>query len=406
MSIASIPQQREGVGPSRFPVSPANLSQPKSSQTAVSARADQVQVKNPVNPYEGFASEAARVNVDRWKKGPNDSIEHILINQGYSPRDIYGRDSSGKTMIERVAQANGLKDPNLIRPGQKGLLVPVKDKPEAAKPEAPKPEAAKPEAPKPEAPKPEAPKPEAPKPEAPKPEAPKPEAVMPEEVKPEEVKHEEAQPQAEKPKKGRRRFIFFGPHRTRREVKVPDEPVATQEVKPQPEMAQPEVAQPRPEVAQPQTEAVQPQVSNPPAADSELAEKESAEVGLLLDGVRAEKFTRNEFQALNTTANQYTELRAQYARDGFKPEQVRELAQVQQQYGQMYARFLADDKAKITFAGGTSDDPTARFRAQQNEEGGQYYDQFVAHQIDEATLKARLLAQRHNASDLGVTPQQ
>ena len=63
----------------------------------------------------------------------------------------------------------------------------------------------------------------------------------------------------------------------------------------------------------------------------------------------------------------------------------------------MYARFLADDNAKVTFAGGDSPDPAARFRAQQNEQGGQLYDQFVNRQLDEATIKARLLAQRQAA---------
>ncbi|MBT9588144.1 hypothetical protein IV102_32705, partial [bacterium] len=237
--------------------------------------------------------------------------------------------------------------------------------------------------------KPEAAKPEAAKPEAAKPEAAKPEAVKPEEAKPEAVKPEvtgETPGQtegevAEKPKKGRRRFWLFGPRI---------------EEKPEPAKSEPAV-QPQ----APPSEANQTQ----PVLDPELAEKESAEVGLLLQGVKDQKFTRNEFQALNSTANQYTELRAQYARDGFKPEQVRELGQVQQQYGQMYARFLADDKAKITFSGATSNDPAAQFRAQQNEAGGQAYDQFVGQQIDEAAIKDRLLAQRHNASTLGVKPQ-
>ncbi|MBT9584888.1 hypothetical protein IV102_16205, partial [bacterium] len=155
-TIASIPQQREGSGPVKFPNTTPRQNKP-AARPATAARADQVQLNNPVNPYEGFANETTRVSVDRWKKGPNDSIEHILLQQGYSAQDIYRRDSNGRTLIERVAQANGLKDPNLIRPGKKGLLVPVKGdkpKPEAAKPEAAKPEAAKPEAAKPEAAKP------------------------------------------------------------------------------------------------------------------------------------------------------------------------------------------------------------------------------------------------------------
>jgi hypothetical protein len=383
-TITSVPQSREGVGSVRLPN--ATPSAKPTARPAVTTGPDQVQLNNPVNPYEGFASETARVSVDRWKKGPNDSIEHILRNQGYSAQDIYRRDASGKTLIQRVADANGLKDPNLIRPGKKGLLVPVKgEKPEVAKPEAAKPEAAKPEATQPEAAKPEATQPEAAKPEATQPEAAQPEAAQPEAAQPEAVKPEAESQEAEKPKKGRRRFWIFGPRI---------------EEKPEPVKAEPAVVQ-APAAETPPVEAQQAQA----AVDPQLAEAESAEVGLLLQGVKDQKFTRNEFQALNSTANQYTELRAQYARDGFKPEQVRELSQVQQQYGQMYARFLADDKAKVTFSGAQSADPTARFRAQQNEEGGQVYDQFVAQQLDEATVKARLLAQRHQASNLGVKPE-
>ena len=136
-----------------------------------------------------------------------------------------------------------------------------------------------------------------------------------------------------------------------------------------------------------------------------LREQESAEVGLLLQGVKDGKFPRPEFQALNATANQYTELRAQYARDGFKPEQVRELSQIQHQYGAMYQRFQADDKVKIRFQGGDRNDPQARFRAEQNEQGGRYYDQFRDQRIDEVAFRALLLEQRAKSSELGVQGQ-
>jgi hypothetical protein len=66
------------------------------------------------------------VSVDPWKKGKNDSLEGILRNQGYSLKDIYTKDAQGKTMIDQVAAQNGLKNPNLIQPGQK-LQVPHKE---------------------------------------------------------------------------------------------------------------------------------------------------------------------------------------------------------------------------------------------------------------------------------------
>lgn len=317
-----------------------------------------------VNPYEGFADGFTRVTVDRWRKGPNDSIERILRNQGYSSNDIYKKDKNGQSLIQRVAAANGLKDPNLIRPGQKGLVVPVKDKPEAPPTEAPKPvaEQAKPEAPKPVV---EETRPETAQPEAPAAEAPKTE-----------------EPAVAEPKK-RRRFPWFG---KRDKPEAPAQPAQT----PTPVVENPPVAPQQP---------VPPQNAQEAGTDpASIAAAEASEVNLLMKGVTDGKFNRNEFMALNATANQYTELRSQYGKDGFKPEQMVELSQVQAQYGAMYARFLADDKAKITFAGGDSPDPAARIRAQRNQEGGQFYDQFVNRQMDEATIKSRLLAQRQASS--------
>ena len=316
------------------------------------ARADQVQLQGQVNPYEGFSSEARRVQVDAWRKGPNDSIERILRNQGYTPQEIYRRDASGKTLIQRVADANGLKDPNLIRPGGKGLLVPVRGEAAPPQPRQQRP-AARPQTRPAEPPKPEVPRVEAPKIEVPKLEIPK----------------------IEPPK-----------------IEIP-------KIEP-PKIEPPKVEAPR--VEAPRVEA--PRVETP-AVDANLREQESAEVGLLLQGVKDGKFTRPEFQALNATANQYTELRAQYARDGFKPEQVRELSQIQHQYGAMYQRFQADDKVKIRFQGGDRNDPQARFRAEQNEQGGRYYDQFRDQRIDEVAFRALLLEQRAKSSELGVQGQ-
>jgi len=253
-----------------------------------------------------------------------------------------------------VASANGLKDPNLIRPGQKGLKVPGKAgqaEPKPAKVETPvasKPVGVTPPAqPKVETPKVEQP-PVEPQPKVePQPEAPKTEQPAPE------------QPAAPAQPKKHHRFLWFG---KKDKPETPAEPTPAQPVVPTP--AQPVAADPQP--------TAQDQGTDPAA----IAAKENSEVNLLMQGVADGKFTRNEFMALNATANQYTELRTNYAKDGFTQPQMVELAQVQQQYGQMYARFLADDKAKVTFAGGESQDPAARFRAQQNEQGVQFYDQF------------------------------
>lgn len=381
-TIAFVPQQPEVAGGNpKVPHPAARLTAPV-AKTAAAPRADQVQVNANVNPYQGFSDDFTSVNVDRWRKGPNDSIEHILRNQGYSSNDIYKKDKNGQSLIQRVATANGLKDPNLIRPGQKGLKVPVKSKPaEPARPvvEQPKPEAPKPpvEQPKPEPAKPLVEQPQQPAVE-PKKEDPKPQ--------PEQPVADNPQPAPAKPKK-HHRFLWFGRKDKPEAPAQPAQPAQPQEPQ-QPQ--QPVADNPQPPV-QPQPQTPGKDEGTDPAS---IAAKEGAEVNLLMKGVTDGNFNRNEFMALNATANQYTELRSKYARDGFKPEQVVELGQVQQQYGQMYARFLADDKAKVTFAGADSQDPAARFRSQQNDEGGQLYDQFTGKQIDEATIKARLLAQR------------
>ncbi|MGE0493947.1 MAG: LysM peptidoglycan-binding domain-containing protein [Vulcanimicrobiota bacterium] len=82
------------------------------------------------NPFASFAPSSSEVSVDGWKQGKNDSLEGILRNQGYSLSEIYKRDEDGKTLIDKVASANDLKNPNLIHPGQK-LVVPGKENAEA-----------------------------------------------------------------------------------------------------------------------------------------------------------------------------------------------------------------------------------------------------------------------------------
>lgn len=93
---------------------PAPSTQATTQTQATSAPASTDKVKLSTNPNEGMAS----VTVDAWKKGKNDCLEHILLNQGYSMKEIYGKDKDGKSLLQNIASQNGLKDPNLLRPGQ------------------------------------------------------------------------------------------------------------------------------------------------------------------------------------------------------------------------------------------------------------------------------------------------
>jgi hypothetical protein len=82
------------------------------------------------NPFSSFAPSSSSVTVDGWKKGKNDSLEGILKNQGYSLSEIYSKDANGKTLVDKVASANNLRNPNVIHPGQE-LNVPSKEKSES-----------------------------------------------------------------------------------------------------------------------------------------------------------------------------------------------------------------------------------------------------------------------------------
>lgn len=74
----------------------------------------------------GSDDKSAKVKTDKWQKGRNDCLERALRNQGYSLKDIYAKGKDGKTMLQRVAQQNGLSDPNKIADG-KELTIPRKE---------------------------------------------------------------------------------------------------------------------------------------------------------------------------------------------------------------------------------------------------------------------------------------
>ena len=80
---------------------------------------------DPANPYQGDYN-STQVEVAPWDPNddnPNDHLEGILTNQGYTVEEIYTPDDQGRTLLDRVADANDLRDPNLINPGQ-NLVVP------------------------------------------------------------------------------------------------------------------------------------------------------------------------------------------------------------------------------------------------------------------------------------------
>jgi hypothetical protein len=81
------------------------------------------------NPYTSFAPSSARVSVQKWGSGKNDCLSSILKGQGYTHQEMYRKDQNGKTLLDKVAAQNNLRDPNLVGIGQE-LVVPTKAKPQ------------------------------------------------------------------------------------------------------------------------------------------------------------------------------------------------------------------------------------------------------------------------------------
>ncbi|MGE0494142.1 MAG: hypothetical protein AB7S38_33335 [Vulcanimicrobiota bacterium] len=108
---------------------------------------------DPANPYQGDYN-STQVEVVPWDPNddnPNDHLEGILTNQGYSIEEIYAADDQGQTMLDRVAEANDLRDANLISPGQ-NLVVPTTQEPTPTEQPTPETSPETPETPAPEAP--------------------------------------------------------------------------------------------------------------------------------------------------------------------------------------------------------------------------------------------------------------
>lgn len=103
---------------------PVGTPQSQVDSSSLSAKTEQT------NPYSSFAPSSTKVSVDKWKNGKNDSLEGILKNQGYTLKEIYSKDANGKTLIDKVAATNNLRNPNVIQPGQE-LNVPSKEKSES-----------------------------------------------------------------------------------------------------------------------------------------------------------------------------------------------------------------------------------------------------------------------------------
>lgn len=75
--------------------------------------------------FEGLSTATASVKVQPWGTGEDDCLERILAKQGYSREEIYAKNSEGLNMLQQVASANNLRNPNVVPEGFE-LQVPTK----------------------------------------------------------------------------------------------------------------------------------------------------------------------------------------------------------------------------------------------------------------------------------------
>lgn len=128
-SLAPVSSLRPAARPTSRETSPE---QPSGDQVELSAEAPTA----VENPYD-FAPYAENVTAEPWTKdrtpgegqaSRDDHLIGMLENRGFSHEEIYAQDEEGKTMFERVAEANHLEDPDVIQAGQ-SYLIPSRQQP-------------------------------------------------------------------------------------------------------------------------------------------------------------------------------------------------------------------------------------------------------------------------------------
>lgn len=412
---------------SSFPVSPsrpqtkgATTNQGSSTASTGSDRLDisrnHPQVRQP-NPYEGTAPDYIKVKVGKWGTGENDSLIGILRSQNYSKNEIYGK-SEGKSLLDQVSQANNLRNPNLIREGQE-LLIPLKAKAETG--------------------------------ETPQVETPTPVKV--------ETQQETEQPQSQpqihdvtvgkwgRDKNGSLYGILNSQGFSREQIlkedsngdsllkqvarangledpnkiqegaklRVPGSMEALQQMDvpslnppQQREVQTPLKIEPRPiELAKPEIQIPevkpieQPKVEeSTPISDADRS-RVTANMGLLLDGVKSGNFKKDEFQYLNALSNRYEETRAVYSKDGFSNDELKSLGTFETRYGVTYTRLYNSDDITLSNQTSSSTSSAGRLRVRHYQEGGDLWEGYKNGSIDSEKAIETMIRQRTEARHQG-----
>ncbi len=384
------------------------------------------------NPYEGTAPSHTRVTVGKWGSGQNDSLAGILHQQGYSSQEVYKKDASGRTLLDEVSRVNGLRNPNLIREGQE-LVIPSRAQENNAEP-APAPQ------PNPEP----APNPQPnPTPAPNNNERPEPAvnqvrvdgwrqgdndslgAILKNQgFSDSEIYRQDANGDSLLKKVARANGLS-SPDRIRAgqsldvpnsmealdQMNIPEmerpapspqpnpEPAPNPQPNPQPNPDPAPNPQPNPEPAPTPTPDPNP---NPAPNNNDNRGEATANMGMLLDGVKDGKFKRDEFQYLNALSNRYEETRAEFSADGFNDDELRTLGAFERRYGTDFARLYNRDDIRLSNqTNTTSTDPSTQVRVRHYNEGGQIWDNYSNGSLGSEAAITAMMRQRAEARELG-----
>lgn len=402
------------------------------------------------NPYQGVAPGFSNVKVDRWGQGSNDSVVQILLNQGYTQQEIYGKSGNGKSLLDEVTRVNGLRNANLIRAGQ-DLMVPSKEASEAADagPVQQQPAA---EAPRQETPRVETPRVETPAVETPRVETPPAQTETQAPTQPEQNEARVNDVRVDRWGQGPNsslgailRSQGFDDKEIFREdgngdsllkkvaranglespdrilagstLKVPNsmEALGQMNVPEMPARAEtPETPPVRVETPTERTETNPPVRTEPPVRVEQPTRTETrpetppvqetggeseptANMGMLLDGIKDGKFTRQEYQYLNARSSRYAQMRARFANDGYSNDELTELGQMERRYGVEFARLAASDNVQLPEFPQNSNNADLAIQIKHYHESGPIYDGYSNGSMSSETAIQRMVRQRDEA---------
>ena len=398
------------------------------------------------NPYQGVAPSFSTVKVDSWGQGNNDSVVQILLNQGYSQQEIYGKSGNGKSLLDEVTRVNGLRNANLIRAGQ-DLMVPSKEASEAAEagPVQQQPAA---EAPRQEAPRVETPRVETPAVETPRVETPPTRTATKPEQNEARVNDVRVDRWGQGPnsslgailknqgfdhrqifredsngdsllKKVARANGLESPDRILAgstlkvpnsmealgQMNVPEMPARTEtpqtpparvETPPERTEATPPVRTEPPTRVEPPTRT-ETRPETPPVQETGGESEPTANMGMLLDGIKDGKFTRQEYQYLNARSSRYAQMRARFAHDGYSNDELTQLGQMERRYGVEFARLAASDDVRLPEFQQNSNNADLAIQIKHYHESGPIYDVYSNGSMSSETAIQRMVRQRDEA---------